>query len=62
MAERAGFVPISLSPRYPDLRNLPRALLAEREQVTIDDVGMRGGEAVRQPRMVNLHRPLDQLR
>ena len=45
-----------------DLRDLPFALLDEREQVAVDDVGVRGGEAVREARIVDLHDPLDQLR
>ena len=44
-----------------DLRDLPFPLLDEREQVAVDDVGVRGGEAVREARIVDLHRPLDQL-
>jgi hypothetical protein len=50
------------SPRDPDLRDLPLALLAEREQVAVDEVGVRGGEAVRQTRIIDFHRPFDQLR
>src|SRR6266850_1804193 len=42
-------------------RDLPLALLEEREQVAIDDVGVRGGEAVRQARVVDFHGALDQL-
>ena len=50
MVERAGLVPVALSPLTADLRDLPFALLAEREQVAVDEVGMRGGKAVRQAR------------
>jgi len=32
---------------YSYLRDLSFALLAEREQVAVDEVGMRGGQAVR---------------
>ena len=42
------------------LRELQFALLAEREQVAVDEVGMRGGEAVRQARIVEFRGPLDQ--
>ena len=41
---------MALSPDS-DLRGLPFA--AEREQVEVDEVGMRGGEAVRQTRIVD---------
>ena len=60
MVERAGCVPVALPPDA-DLRDLPFALLTEREQVAVDEVGMRGGEAVRQARVVDFHGPLDQL-
>jgi hypothetical protein len=30
----------------PGLRDLPFALLDEREQVAVDEIGMRGGQAV----------------
>ena len=40
---------------------LPFALLAEREQVAVHEVGMRGGEAVRQARIVDFDRSVDQL-
>ena len=59
--EKAGFLPVALSPPMPDSRDLPFALLAEREQVAVDELGMRGGEAVRQARIVDFHGPLDQL-
>ena len=55
---------ISLPLPFPNrvlLRDLSFALVAEREQVAIDEVGMRGGEAVRQARIVDLRRTLDQL-
>ncbi len=42
-------------------RDLPLALLTEHEQVAIDNVGVRRGEAVRQARIVDFHRPFDQL-
>ena len=45
------------SPTGADLRDLPFALLAEREQVAVDEVGMRGGEAVRQTRIVDFRQP-----
>ena len=41
--------------------DLPFAALAECEQIPVDEVGMRGGEAVRQARIVDFHSPLDQL-
>jgi hypothetical protein len=36
-----------------DLRDLPFALLDEREQVAVDNVGVGGGEAVREARIVD---------
>src|SRR6185436_5472250 len=44
-----------------DLRDLPLVLLNEREQIAVDDLGVRGGETVRETRIVDLHSPLDQL-
>jgi hypothetical protein len=44
-----------------DLRDLPSAVLDEREQVAVDEVRMRGGEAMRQARIVDFDSPLDQL-
>jgi hypothetical protein len=43
----------SSRPSPPDLRGLQFALLAEGKQVAVDEVGMRGGEAVRQTRIVD---------
>ena len=45
-----GFV-LSPSPPDADLHRLQFALLSEREEVAVDEVGMRGGEAVRQTRL-----------
>ncbi len=59
MVERAGCVPVALPPDA-DLRDLPFALLTEREQVAVDEVGMRGGEAVREARIVDFNGPFDQ--
>ena len=43
------------------LRDLPFALLDEREQVAVDEVGMRTGESMRQAGIVDFRSPLDQL-
>ena len=43
------------------LRDLPFALLDEREQVAVDEVGMRTGESMRQAGIVDFGSPLDQL-
>jgi hypothetical protein len=60
MVERAGFIFVALAPDA-DLHGLQFALLAEREQVAVDEVGMRGGEAMRQAGIVDLHGACDQL-
>ena len=35
--------------------------LAEREQVTVDEVGMRGGQTMRKARIIDFHRAFNQL-
>ena len=37
------------------MRDLPFALLAKREQVAVDEIGMRRSKAVRQTRIVDPH-------
>ena len=39
------------------LRDLPCAVLAKREHVAVDEIGMRGGEGTRQTRIVDLRGP-----
>src|SRR5262245_62671773 len=43
------------------LRDLSFALLNEREQVPVDEIGMRGGQSVREARIVDFARAFDQL-
>ncbi len=42
--------------------DFPLGPLAERQQVAVDELGVRGGEAMRKARIVDFHGPLDQLR
>src|SRR5687768_14612207 len=53
VVNRLGHVP-SLSPPKRS-GDIPFVLLAEREQVAVDEIRMRGGEAVWQARIVDLH-------
>src|SRR5262245_432782 len=43
------------------LRDLPFAVLDKREQVAVDEIGMRGGQAMRQARIVDFDSTFDQL-
>lgn len=57
----AGPVALSrLTAAAAELRGLPFALLTEREQIAVNQIGMRGGEAMRQARIVDLDGPVDQ--
>src|SRR4029077_14431060 len=57
-----GFSFDSADVRYLDLglRDLPFALADKREQVAVDEIGMRGGQAVRQARIVDFDSTGDQ--